>query len=115
MQKMRYIVYIIESQVDASVYIGCTANLEKRLLEHNRGLSNYTKSKMPWQVAWYSVFFDRNTAYEFERYLKTSSGKAFRNKRLFKQDDGRVLRSPKGEEGKVADEVPRSGTEPRWL
>jgi hypothetical protein len=36
----------------------------------------------PWQLAWYAGFESETPAKNFERYLKTSSGKAFVRKRL---------------------------------
>ncbi|MEO8514357.1 MAG: GIY-YIG nuclease family protein [Ignavibacteria bacterium] len=42
-----FIVYIIQSIVDKSFYIGYTSNLEKRLEFHNIGKSKYTSKKIP--------------------------------------------------------------------
>jgi predicted GIY-YIG superfamily endonuclease len=75
-------VYILKSQKDSSLYIGCTSDLTKRIDEHNSGLSPYPSSKMPWVLLWHSTFQDENKAFSFEKYLKTVSGKAFLNKRL---------------------------------
>ncbi len=77
-----FFVYLIVSEKNGSIYTGCTNDLERRLIEHNSGLSPYTKTKCPWSLKWHSVFPDKEKAYDFERYLKTSSGKAFANKRL---------------------------------
>jgi putative endonuclease len=78
----RYFVYLLKSEKDGSIYAGCTSNIEKRLIEHNQGLSRYTASKRPWILEWYCSFFEKTKAFEFEKYLKTSSGKAFSSKRL---------------------------------
>jgi len=42
-----YYVYIIQSLKDASYYIGVTANLKRRISEHNNGGAKYSKSKCP--------------------------------------------------------------------
>jgi predicted GIY-YIG superfamily endonuclease len=79
---MKHYVYLIKSDKDGSIYTGCTDNIEKRLDEHNAGLSQYTKTKMPWMLKWYAVFFQEADAFSFEKYLKTGSGRAFINKRV---------------------------------
>lgn len=45
-----YFVYILECN-DKSLYAGITWDLEKRLQEHNNGLSLSTKSRLP--VNWF--------------------------------------------------------------
>jgi len=75
-------VYILRSQKDSSLYIGCSGDVNKRISEHNAGLSPYTKSKIPWDLLWYAVFNDKRKAFDFEKYLKSASGKVFLNKRF---------------------------------
>ena len=77
-----YYVYILKSYLDDSKYIGATKNLKRRLDEHNYGGVKYTRSKKPYKIIWYSCFENKEKAYSFEKYLKSSSGMAFRNKRL---------------------------------
>jgi hypothetical protein len=38
---------------------------------------------MPWELITYLAFKDKSTAQAFEKYLKSHSGKAFTNKRLW--------------------------------
>ena len=75
-------VYILESLKDKSRYIGVTINLANRLKEHNSGETKSNKSKIPYKLIWYCVFSNKLRAYEFERYLKSSSGYAFTKKHL---------------------------------
>ncbi|MBP9694962.1 MAG: GIY-YIG nuclease family protein [Candidatus Magasanikbacteria bacterium] len=77
-----YYVYILRSKKDQSCYIGSTENLKRRLQEHNSGNANFTSHHMPYVLAWYCVFHEKNKAIEFERYLKQGSGFAFTKKRL---------------------------------
>ena len=77
-----YYVYILKSNFDDSKYIGATKDLKRRLNEHNSGGVRYTRSKRSYQIIWYSCFENKEKAYSFEKYLKSSSGMAFRNKRL---------------------------------
>ncbi len=65
------------------MYVGYTSlSPIKRLFYHNNGLSNYTRSLKPLEVIWSSSFKDMKKAKAFEKYLKSASGIAFRNKRL---------------------------------
>lgn len=77
-----YYVYILKSEKDASRYIGTTTDLKNRLEEHNNGETKSNKSKIPYKIYWYCAFSDKALAYDFERYLKSSSGHAFTNKHL---------------------------------
>jgi len=74
-------VYILKCS-DGTFYTGCTNNLEDRLSRHNKGQINYTKDKLPVELIVYIVFQNKYKAYDFEKYLKTGSGIALRNKRL---------------------------------
>ena len=75
--------YILRSEQNPDVlYHGSTADLRKRLQAHNLGRNRSTIAMRPWQLAWYAGFESETAAKNFERYLKTSSGKAFVRKRL---------------------------------
>jgi putative endonuclease len=76
-------VYIIRSVSSPNQeYTGATANLKQRLLDHNTGKSTHTAKYRPWEVIWYSAFQDKYKALEFEKYLKSHSGRAFAKKRF---------------------------------
>jgi putative endonuclease len=78
-----YYVYIIRSiSHHKQIYIGKTSNLKKRLSDHNCGNSAHTKKYVPWKLILFIGFEDHMKALDFEKYLKTGSGKAFRDKRL---------------------------------
>lgn len=74
-------VYILKCS-DDSYYTGCTGNLKKRLNQHSEANVHYTKDKLPIELVTYIAFNDKYKAYQFEKYLKSGSGIAFRNKRL---------------------------------
>ena len=80
--KKMYYVYILKSDKDGSKYIGVTSDLKKRFQEHNAGKAKYSNTKRPYQIIWYCAFTEKQRAYDFERYLKSSSGYAFAKKRL---------------------------------
>lgn len=77
-----YYVYILQSKKDSSFYIGVTTDLKRRLYQHNIGNSSFSSTKAPFVIKWYSCFIEKNKAYDFEKYLKSSSGHAFWKKRF---------------------------------
>jgi len=56
--------------------------MEERLDKHNNGRVHYTKDKLPVKLITYIAFTEKHKAFAFEKYLKSGSGTAFRNKRL---------------------------------
>lgn len=103
-----FYVYILQSEKDKGLYIGYSPDLRKRLIKHNKKQVTSTKDKAPWKLIYYEAYLERKDAtgrekflksgagwrfikktnktlfrkISFERYLKSSSGFAFRNKRL---------------------------------
>ena len=76
-------VYILESEkVSGRFYTGLTDDLADRLRRQNAGDVPHTAKFAPWRVKTAIAFRDRSRAAAFERYLKTSSGRAFARKRL---------------------------------
>ncbi len=63
--------------------VGYTENLRLRMTAHNNGSSTHTSQYRPWILITYLGFSDKYRVYHFERYLKSSSGKAFARKRLW--------------------------------
>ena len=78
-----YYVYILQSKkYTTRFYTGFTENLDGRLNDHNYGKDPHTAKYKPWKIKTAIAFTDRERALEFERYLKSSSGRAFAKKRL---------------------------------
>ena len=73
-------VYIIESLLDSSYYIGSTHDLNKRLEKHNAGMSRYTSKKTPWNIIYYEVFQNMRLARIREAFLKKQRNREFYNK-----------------------------------
>ena len=79
-----YFVYLLRSiNFSNQIYIGYTTNIEQRIYVHNSGGSPHTAKYKPWKLHGYFAFEDKYIALNFERYLKSHSGKAFANKRLW--------------------------------
>ena len=80
---MKY-VYLLQSiPFPEKRYVGLTSNLKNRLNAHNRGQSLHTAKFKPWKLVTYVAFSNESKAVEFEEYLKSGSGRAFANKRLW--------------------------------
>jgi putative endonuclease len=75
-------VYILENATDEAFYVGITEDLRKRLKKHNAGEVPHTAKHHPWRIKTAIAFTDEARAIDFERYLKSSSGRAFAKKRL---------------------------------
>jgi len=71
---MTYHVYILKSCVCERYYIGCTSDLEKRIIVHNSGGTKSTKPYRPWKIIYSENFSDKHQAYKREWYLKHPSG-----------------------------------------
>jgi len=75
-------VYILQSPTDQRLYVGLTNDIERRIKEHNNGKVNATRNSMPLELLAQFTFNNRKKAEDFERYLKTGSGRAFISKRV---------------------------------
>lgn len=65
-----YYVYIIQSTVTETIYIGYTGNLKKRIMQHNTNKSFSTKNKGPWALIYYEAYRSKDDAKEREHRLK---------------------------------------------
>ncbi len=74
---MAYFLYILQSEVNKSFYIGQTEDLDDRLRRHAAGRSCYTKSRGPWRLVHLEVFQTREQAVKRERELKGKHSKRF--------------------------------------
>lgn len=80
---MQY-VYLLESRSHPDQrYTGLTSDLKARLAKHNEGGVPHTSKFVPWEIRTYVAFSGREQAAQFERYLKSGSGRAFANRRLW--------------------------------
>lgn len=79
--KIVYYTYILQL-CDKSYYVGYSSDLKQRIKYHNSGEVESTKNFRPINLVFYAAFSTLKLATEFEKYLKSSSGFAFRNKHL---------------------------------
>jgi len=71
---LMFYVYIIQSKKDAGYYVGITSNIEQRLVYHNKGKVQSTKSRVPFELIHQESFQTRIEAREREKYLKSYGG-----------------------------------------
>ena len=77
-------VYLIQSiPFPDQRYVGLTSDLKNRLSAHNEGRSPHTSKYKPWKLITYVAFSKDEKAQDFEKYIKSGSGRAFANKRLW--------------------------------
>lgn len=74
-----YFVYILKCS-DNNLYTGCTENLRERFKRHKNGYVPATAKRLPVSLIVFVTFIDKYKAFNFEKYLKSGSGRAFINK-----------------------------------
>jgi len=72
-----FYVYILQSKVDNSFYVGQTKDLDKRLVLHNEESSKYTSRKRPWKVVYFEEYNTRTEAIQRERIFKKQRNSTF--------------------------------------
>ena len=72
-------VYIIQSKLDQSFYIGKTSNLEKRLDFHNSYVLNIgiTRRKIPWEYYHILEMEDAAIATRIEQHIKRMKSRKY--------------------------------------
>ena len=73
--------YILQCS-DGCTYTGCTEDLKERFQRHFKGYVPATKLKLPIELLFYCAFKDKYKAFDFEKYLKSGSGRASMSKRF---------------------------------
>lgn len=80
---MFYYVYVLRAK-NSKLYIGFTADLKRRFVEHNRKENKSTAPYAPWQIAYFEAHRNEDDAKRREKYLKTSQG-AWAIKRMLRE------------------------------
>ena len=74
---MCYFVYLLQSQVDFTFYVGYSNNPDLRLVRHNSGRSRYTSKKRPWKIVYLEKYDTKREALIRERFLKKQRNQEF--------------------------------------
>lgn len=80
-------VYLLKCS-DQKTYVGCSSDLKERIIRHKSGSVPATKNRLPIELVSYFAFSNKYTAYDFEKYLKSGSGRAFMKKHDFFEQEG---------------------------
>jgi putative endonuclease len=75
-----YVVYILYSEFDHNLYVGCTSNLVERIKRHNSGQVDATKLRQPLICIHTEEYMLKAEAFNRERFLKTLWAAHFKNK-----------------------------------
>lgn len=70
-----YYVYVLKSLRNGRLYTGSTADIAKRLSEHNSGKSKYTRFTGPFELVYTEEYKTRSEAYGRELFLKSGKGR----------------------------------------
>jgi len=71
--------YILECS-DGTYYVGSTNNLDRRLNDHDKGQSRYTKSRLPVKLVYNKEFGTLAEARKFEYFIKRQRNGEFYRK-----------------------------------
>ena len=86
-----YFVYVLRNP-EGRLYIGFTADLERRLQQHQEGKAGWTRGRGPWELVLSETFANRTEAMRRERSLKRGKANQELRKQLAKSSEAeRVL------------------------
>ncbi|MEI6650625.1 MAG: GIY-YIG nuclease family protein [Candidatus Moraniibacteriota bacterium] len=74
--------YVYSLKCRDGYYVGCTDDLKERLSRHQNGYVPATKNRLPVELDFYVAIKEKYKAFEFEKYIKSGSGRAFVMKHL---------------------------------
>lgn len=80
-----YYVYVLRLE-NNTYYTGYTSDLKERMAQHQRGAVHTTSKSIPQELCFYVALTNKKLALDFEKYLKSSSGHAFRNKHFLNKN-----------------------------
>ena len=76
------IVYSIYDKFYKEIYVGLTNDIERRIKEHKRGQTQYTRKFKNIKLFYKEEFEDYKTARKREKYFKSGCGKEFLKEKL---------------------------------
>ena len=77
-----YYAYIIKGLNNDFYYKGHCEDLEKRLLQHNAGMTESIKMYRPFAIVYSETFETREEAIRREKYFKSAAGRRYLKKKL---------------------------------
>jgi len=77
-----YYTYILRSKKDGKLYVGWTDNLKRRFEQHNKGMVDSTRYRIPMELVYYEACLVQEKAIKREKYFKTGFGRRFLKDRV---------------------------------
>jgi putative endonuclease len=77
-----YFAYVLKSVEHNYFYKGHCQDLEKRLQQHNSGMTQSIRSYIPFTIVYSEAFETEEQAIQREKYFKTAAGRRFLKKIL---------------------------------
>lgn len=77
-----YFTYVLQSLIDNKFYTGYTKDIELRFEQHQEGMVESTKDRLPLKLIYYEACLNQQDATHREKYLRTHFGKMFLRNRL---------------------------------
>ena len=102
--------YVLKSITKDYFYKGHCENLEKRMLEHNSGMTTSIKPYIPFKLIYSEQFKLRIDAVKREKYFKTSAGRKFLKDKIILQHNARPAERRSDGDSIRASEAPDPGS-----
>ncbi|PIQ67853.1 endonuclease [Candidatus Uhrbacteria bacterium CG_4_9_14_3_um_filter_41_35] len=67
-----FYIYVLKSDASNRIYIGSTANINTRVMQHNQGKTPSTKPYKPWRLIYSESFQTKRESLIRERQMKKS-------------------------------------------
>jgi putative endonuclease len=77
-----YFAYVLKSIEHDYYYKGHCQDLEKRLQQHNSGMTESIRPYIPFQIVYFEEFEMEQEAIGREKYFKSSAGRRYLKKKL---------------------------------
>ena len=77
-----YYAYVLKSISHDYFYKGHCKETDKRLLQHNSGMTTSIKPNIPFEVAYFEKFATESQAIQREKYFKSAAGRRFLSNKL---------------------------------
>jgi putative endonuclease len=74
---MKYYLYILFSEKLNKYYVGSTTELDRRVIEHNRGKEKFTRTGLPWLLVYTEDFPSLLEARRREREIKSKKSRKY--------------------------------------
>ncbi len=77
-----YYTYVARSLKDGSYYKGYCEHLDKRLEQHNSGMTKSIRHLLPFEIIYFEEFNILEESIKREKYFKTAAGGRYLKKKL---------------------------------